>query len=267
MKTLVPFSFESFNVRVITDDNGEMLFVAKDAAEALEYKDPTTAIKSHCKGVQELHPLQTAGGTQNVRVIGEPDLYRLIAGSTLPSAERFEKWLFEEVLPSIRKTGGYQIKQPKPKAEKLSPLAREVKASFNCFMHIAKLCGIEKNMAVLSANQATAAFTGINPLSLMGQTHITADPRGRTYTPTELGKMMRDPMSGKATNKLLEEKGYQLRDIKGGVVPTDSASDLYQWMDTGKRHGDGTPVKQLKWFVSVLDALGIAYQVIGEEAA
>ena len=107
MNNLVQFVFESHPVRVLADANGKPLFVAKDVAEALGYKDPATAIKSHCKGVQELHPLQTAGGTQEVRVIREPDMYRLVFGSTLPSAEAFECLVVEEVLPAIRETGQY----------------------------------------------------------------------------------------------------------------------------------------------------------------
>ena len=67
----------------------------------------TTAMNSHCKGVALRYPLQTAGGLQDVRVLSEPDVLRLIVRSTLPEAERFEKWLFEEVLPAIRKTGSY----------------------------------------------------------------------------------------------------------------------------------------------------------------
>ncbi len=113
---LIPFDFESKTVRVLTDDHGEPLFVAKDVAEALGYKDPTTAVKTHCRGVQELHPIvDSLGRTQEARVIREPDLYRLIAGSTLPSAVAFERKVFEEILPTIRKTGSYNAShQPDP---------------------------------------------------------------------------------------------------------------------------------------------------------
>ena len=65
------------------------------------------AIKQHCKGVAKRYPLQTAGGIQQARFITEGDLYRLIANSKLPDAEKFERWVLDEVLPSIRKHGGY----------------------------------------------------------------------------------------------------------------------------------------------------------------
>lgn len=113
MSSLIPFSFESHSVRAF-NINGAPWFVGKDVAEALGYKDPTTAIRSHCKGVLKLHPLTTAGGTQDVRVINEPDTFRLIVGSNLPEAERFERWLFEEVLPTIRQTGGYALPGAQP---------------------------------------------------------------------------------------------------------------------------------------------------------
>lgn len=108
MSDLIPFSFENHSIRVLTDDNGEPLFVAKDVATALGYADTTNAIKQHCKGVAEHHPLQTKGGLQQARVIREPDLYRLMANSQLPSAQAFERLVFEEILPTIRKTGQYE---------------------------------------------------------------------------------------------------------------------------------------------------------------
>lgn len=113
-KNLFPFSFESHEVRVLTDEDGAPLFVANDAAEALGYKDPTTAVRSHCKGVQELHPLSTPGGMQELRVIREPDLYRLIFGSTLESAQAFERLVVEVILPTIRKTGRYEVPTTSP---------------------------------------------------------------------------------------------------------------------------------------------------------
>lgn len=106
--SLTLFSFESHPIRTFLLE-GEPWFVGKDVCEALGYKDTVNAIKQHCKGVAKYHPLQTAGGLQEVRIISESDTYRLIVGSTLPEAERFEQWLFEEVLPTIRKTGRYAL--------------------------------------------------------------------------------------------------------------------------------------------------------------
>ena len=108
------FAFDSHAVRTVTDDaTGEPLFVGKDVCAVLGYNNHNKAMQDHCKGVTVRYPLQTAGGVQELRVLTEPDVLRLIVSSTLPEAERFEKWVFEEVLPSIRKTGGYtQPQQP-----------------------------------------------------------------------------------------------------------------------------------------------------------
>jgi anti-repressor protein len=106
---IIPFNFDGHPVRAVNID-GEPHMVGKDVAERLGYADPTTAIKSHCRGVQKLHPiLDTLGRVQNVRVLAEADVMRLIIGSKLPAAQRFEAWLFEEVLPSIRRTGSYGV--------------------------------------------------------------------------------------------------------------------------------------------------------------
>ena len=100
------FRFEGQQVRTVIVD-GEPWFVARDVAAVLGYANTADAIAKHCKGVANHYPLQTAGGTQNVRVIAEPDVLRMVIASRLPAAERFERWVFEEVLPQIRRTGKY----------------------------------------------------------------------------------------------------------------------------------------------------------------
>ncbi|WP_455951375.1 BRO-N domain-containing protein [Arcanobacterium haemolyticum] len=108
MKTnIVPFNFEGNTVRAFELD-GNAWFVAKDVAIALGYKDPTNAIKQHTRGVVKRHPIQDAlGRMQEVRIINEPDLYRLIVSSKRPDAQEFERKVFEEVLPAVRKQGYY----------------------------------------------------------------------------------------------------------------------------------------------------------------
>lgn len=93
------------SIRVI-EQNGNYLFCGKDIAKALGYQRTADAISAHCKGVCVL-PTPSAGGVQNTKFITEGDVYRLIAHSKLPGAERFERWVFDEVLPSIRKHGAY----------------------------------------------------------------------------------------------------------------------------------------------------------------
>lgn len=106
MTNLISKAFEGHNIRIITDQQGEPWFVAADIARALGYNDADQAIRRHCKGVTKA-PVETTGGMQRVSIIPERDVYRLVMRSKLESAERFEEWVVGEVLPSIRKHGGY----------------------------------------------------------------------------------------------------------------------------------------------------------------
>ena len=104
---ITPFNFHDNPVRIHTDGD-TVEYCAKDIAAALGYKDTTNAIKQHCRGVVNRHPiLDSLGRTQEAVFIGEGDVYRLIVSSKLPAAVEFEHWLFEEVVPSIRRDGAY----------------------------------------------------------------------------------------------------------------------------------------------------------------
>lgn len=108
-KELSVFNFEeSTPIRVITID-GEQWFVGKDVCQVLGYTNPAKAMSDHCKGITKRYPLETAGGKQEVRILSEADVMRLICGSKLPAAQKFERWVFEEVLPAIRRTGSYAV--------------------------------------------------------------------------------------------------------------------------------------------------------------
>lgn len=105
MQELQIFKNEKFGEVRIEIVNGKELFCASDVANCLGYKNPRKAIIDHCKGVTKCD-IPTNGGKQKVNFISESDIYRLIVRSELKEAEIFEKWLFEEVLPTIRKNGG-----------------------------------------------------------------------------------------------------------------------------------------------------------------
>ena len=111
MSEIQIFKSDAFGrIRTILQD-GNILFCGKDVAEALGYTNTKDALSKHCKGVAKRDPLQTPGGTQEARFITEGDVYRLITHSRLPAAEQFESWVFDEVLPSIRKTGSYTVSE------------------------------------------------------------------------------------------------------------------------------------------------------------
>lgn len=106
MNAMQVFQNNEFGELGVLEIDGKPYFPATACAKALGYKRPSDAITAHCKGSVKYRVL-TKGGEQELKFLPEGDLYRLITHSKLPAAERFEKWVFDEVLPTIRKTGSY----------------------------------------------------------------------------------------------------------------------------------------------------------------
>ena len=104
MSEMQIFENTEFGTIRTLEENGKILFCGRDVAKILGYAKPENAISAHCKGTLK-RGILTQGGEQTLNFIPEGDLYRLIVNSKLPSAEKFEHWVFEEVLPSIRKHG------------------------------------------------------------------------------------------------------------------------------------------------------------------
>lgn len=100
------FENEEFGQVRTIEENDKILFCGSDVAKALGYARPNEAITKHCKGTSKRRT-PTAGGIQDMLFITEGDIYRLVVKSKLPSAEKFESWVFDEVIPSIRKHGAY----------------------------------------------------------------------------------------------------------------------------------------------------------------
>ena len=110
MNDIQLFSNDEFGTIRTIEVDGDIMFCGKDVATALGYTNTNDALRRHCKsdGVAFHYPIQDVmGRTQEARFITEGDLYRLAASSKLESAQRFESWVFDEVIPSIRKHGAY----------------------------------------------------------------------------------------------------------------------------------------------------------------
>ena len=105
-KQLRVFENPEFGEVRTAEVDGKPYFAGTDVARALGYAIPSKAVNTHCKGVSKMEA-PTAGGVQTLLFIPEGDVYRLIVSSKLPSAERFERWVFDEVLPAIRQHGAY----------------------------------------------------------------------------------------------------------------------------------------------------------------
>lgn len=93
-------------VRVLEKD-GRILFCGSDVAKALGYSNAPDALNRHCRSIVKRDTATVQGNVASMAFIPEGDVYRLITHSKLPEAEKFESWVFDEVIPSIRKTGGY----------------------------------------------------------------------------------------------------------------------------------------------------------------
>lgn len=126
MNDLQIFNNEEFGEVRTLEIDGEPWFVGKDVALALGYKDTADGLKNHVDDedkrlvkVGEIPTLETSN--YGAYIINESGLYSLILGSRLPNAKKFKRWVTSEVLPAIRKTGGYQL--PQTYAEALRALA------------------------------------------------------------------------------------------------------------------------------------------------
>lgn len=142
--------------------------------------------------------------------------------------------------------------QQKPKAV-LTQLVIASQPIFEAAFTYAKLFGLEGNQALLSADKATERHTGFSPMRFM-QIELKKEEQTLNLTPTEIGKQLNPPLSAVATNKRLESLGYQEK-LGSAWVPTTAGKPYAVFLDTGKKHSDGTPVTQLKWLSSILTHL------------
>lgn len=133
------FHSEEFGQVRTIDIDGKTWFVGNDVAKALGYSVPKDAVTRHCKGALKQRYL-TEGGEQEMKVIPEGDIYRLIIKSQLPSADKFERWIFDEVIPQIRQTGSYQ--------KKLSPQEMMRIQLGMIDNHEERLVNLENNMTI-----------------------------------------------------------------------------------------------------------------------
>ena len=190
MNELQVFSNPEFGqIRTITE-KGKTLFCGNDVANALGYKRPKDAIAAHCKGAVKRR-LLTEGGPQYMNFIPEGDIYRLAAKSELPGAERFESWIFDEVLPTIRKTGAYSIKPMTDYQQKMIETRERnsrIQAS-RILTQLARRYSGTTYEQVLNAH-ATKELTGeyLLPLPKLAE---------KTYSATEIGKLL-----GVSANKI-----------------------------------------------------------------
>ena len=221
-------------VRIICEDD-TVLFCGADIARALGYAKPQNAIKVHCKGALKRGTL-TNGGTQELSYIPEGDVYRLIVRSKLPAAECFEHWLFDEVLPSIRKYGAYITpamraklsKNPSYIQELVDMLQREEDLNAKLIAQMAE--DKEKLNHTLAENKLLTKDNGelaeicvdLMPKARYFDSFVhPGDNTNLTITAKELN------ISPRSFIKLLEATNFLYRTSTGDLIPRQ------KWMDAG----------------------------------
>lgn len=250
MSNIIPFKYESKEIRVIQDENGELWFVGKDVCEILELGSPHKAIErldEDEKGRKIIPPL---GGNQELLMINEPGLYSLIMRSNKPEAKKFKRWITHDVIPQLRKSGFYEIQPTNLKTLTF------IQTEANAAVQLAETFGFDGNQALLSANRAMKNKYEVDCLELLGNVHLIADDNEVHLTPTQIGKELGD-ISPRKINQLLATKGLQrpIRDESKkirGWEPIGEGVRYSVMKDTGKKHSNGTPVQQLFWKKSIL---------------
>ena len=246
-------------VRTVMLDSGEPGFVGKDVAERLGYVDTAQAIRQHCKGALIQQPLQTAGGTQNVRILTEPDVLRLIISSKLPAAQEFERWVFEDVLPSLRRTGSYTMPIPASapagladKIQCLSLIADGLRLEGS-----ARLGVYQRGLASIAPELLPAVpVYAIDAPAGSGSISVGSEP---TASLSDLLKQHGVGKSALAVNKLLASAGL----IEQMTRPSSRGADAKFWSVTerGQRWGKNVTSPsnpketQPHWYVSQFAAL------------
>lgn len=227
MDTIQIFDHAEFgDLRTCVEQDGTVLFRATDVADALGYSNKMQAIRAHCKGVREIST-PSNGGMQQAKFITESDVLRLIVSSKLPAAQAYEAWVFEEVLPSIHKHGGYLTPEKMEEAlldpDTIIRLATDLKAER---AKRAQLQAENDAMApkALFADAVSASSTSI----LVG----------------ELAKLLRQNGVEIGQNRLfawLRENGYLMKAGSSYNMPTQRAMDmgLFTIKETTITHSDG----------------------------
>ena len=219
MNELQIFNNEEFgNIRTVTIDN-EPWFVGKDVATALGYERADNAIRKHVEEDDKLmHQISASGQNRQMYVINESGLYALIFGSKLESAKRFKHWVTSEVLPSIRKTGGYDMKQPQGK----------------------ELLALAVLEAQKTIEEQTAQIEEMKPHAILGQAITTANT---SILVGDLAKILRQNGVDIGAQRLfgwMRENGYLIK-RKGSDwnLPTQKSMDMGLFEIKESVHIDG----------------------------
>lgn len=182
MNDLKIFKNKEFGqIRTVVID-GKPYFVANDIARALGYKRPADAVTSHCKGSVK-HRYLTEGGEQEMKMIPEGDMYRLITHSKLESAERFESWVFDDVLPTLRKTGSYEMPKRKEKPDRTEIMLMNARSRMaQTYLKLANVDTLSSTYKTILVAKARQVLSGEELIPL-------PESKRKVYSAGEIGEM------------------------------------------------------------------------------
>ena len=237
MNELQVFNSKEFGDIRTTEIDGKPYFVGTDVAKALGYKRPADAVTAHCKGSVK-HRYLTDGGEQELKVIPEGDIYRLTVRSKLPSAEKFEKWVFDEVIPSIHQYGAYMTEQTIEKAL----------ASPDFLIQLATKLKDEQTRRKEAETEIRVKDQIIGELKPKADYYDEILKNPGLVTITQIAKDY--GMSGKKMNRILHELGIQYKQSDQWLLYSDYHCLGYTQSEvTDIIRSDGTPAVKLltKW--------------------
>lgn len=223
------FSNREFGDLRVMEEDGRTMFCGKDVAAALGYVNTKDALSRHCHGVAKHYPIiDSLGREQQARFITEGDVLRLIVSSKLPQAQAYERWVFDEVLPSIHRTGGYIAAKPDETPEEI--MARALLVANDT------MARQRERIEGLSAENAE-----LRPKALFADAVAASDG---TCLVGELAKMLRQNGVDIGQNRLfgwLRDNGWLGRSGCNRNVPTQRAMDmgLFRIKETAVTHSDG----------------------------
>lgn len=249
MPNIIPFNFDGQSVRVSLDATGEPWFNAKDVCGILGYSNPRKAVADHVDpdDVTKRDAIDEIGRTQQTNHVNESGLYALIFGSHLEAARRFKHWVTREVLPAIRRTGGYAA--PGSVGTLPPPTQDRVTAILLIGEAIAKVPGVKHGIAMAATLTCIQQNTGLSVETLRRALPACNEPLA-AVNPTRLGELV--GLSAKSMNLRLAALGFQHRNDR----------DEWELTEAGKAWGEAFPYSrnghsgyQILWKPEVADLL------------
>jgi len=261
MTNLSVFHFDSQEIEIVIID-GNPLFNGSQSAKALGYSNASKALQDNVSSKYN-QQLDLGRPGKKPNFISEPGLYQLIMRSNLPSAERFQDWVFEEVLPSIRKNGEYAVKTL-PIEKTPAQIAEQVIAETETVLNwTIQTLGLDETIGkLMKVDMVADLLPHLKPSLEPVKQHLSAaDPiEAVGMTATQLGEHLNPKKKAKEVNTLLEQIGLQYKMYR---TSTKSGKQKYSWQVTeeGQKHSTVHKVtngnsdwngNQIKWQMSAV---------------